>query len=382
MTDVCLILEGSYPYVTGGVSAWVRDLVAGLPDVEFAVAHVRDGDAPEAARAYALPDNVVSLVEVPFDPERESAPADAVPEAAVYHALLTGPAGSLAAEVARERGRKLLLTEHGLAWREAPLGSPKCIKSSGPAVPRGADRREVVERYSRRVLEQARETYAQAAAITTVCSENARLQRTQGAPRALQRVVPNAVPTAEAVSPGPGAPRRIGFVGRVVPIKDVHTFLRACRLVADQDRNAEFAVIGPLDQDREYAASCVALAASLGLEVAFTGETDPEPWYRTLDTVVLTSISEAQPLALLEAMAHGLPVVATAVGGCPELVRGAGLLTAPRDPSATARALLALADPELRRRLGAKGRERALALHAPERLLAAYRELYERAVAA
>lgn len=162
MTDVCLVLEGSYPYVTGGVSAWVRDLVAGLPDVEFAVAHVRDGDAPEAARAYALPGNVVSLVEVPFDPERESAPAGAVPEAAVYHALLTGPAGSLAAEVARERGRKLLLTEHGLAWRETPLGSPACIKGFSPAVARGAVRREVVERYSRRVLEQARETYAQA----------------------------------------------------------------------------------------------------------------------------------------------------------------------------------------------------------------------------
>ena len=73
MTDVCLILEGSYPYVTGGVSAWVRDLVAGLPDVEFAVAHVRDADAQEVALAYAPPDNVVSLVEVPFDPERESA---------------------------------------------------------------------------------------------------------------------------------------------------------------------------------------------------------------------------------------------------------------------------------------------------------------------
>jgi glycosyltransferase involved in cell wall biosynthesis len=357
----------------------VHDLATGMPDVEFAVADLRDEDAPPARPAYALPDNVVSLVEVPFDPERESASAGAVPEADVYHALLTGSAGSLAATVARERGRRLLLTEHGLAWREAPLGSPKCIHGTGPAIPRGADRREEVHRYARRVLEQARETYAEAAAITTVCTENARLQRTQGASPLLQRVIPNAVARAAAAAPEAGAPRRIGFVGRVVPIKDVHTFLRACRLVADEDRDAEFFVIGPLDHDRGYAAGCGELAESLGLDVTFTGETDPAPWYRTLDTVVLTSISEAQPLALLEAMAHGLPVVATAVGGCPELVRGAGLLTPARDPRATARALLRLADPELRARLGAAGRERARRRHSPERLLAAYRELYDRA---
>ena len=110
--------------------------------------------------------------------------------------------------------------------------------------------------------------------------------------------------------------------------------------------------------------------------VAFTGEADEAVPHA--DTVVLTSLSELSR-SPARGMAHGLPVVATAVGGCPELVRGAGLLTAPRDPQATARALLALADPELRRRLGAAGRERALALHAPARLLAAYRELYERA---
>lgn len=379
MTDVCLILEGSYPYVTGGVSAWVHDLVTGMPDVEFSVAHVRDEDASAARLAYTLPENVVSLVEVPFDPERESAPADAVPEAEIYHALLTGPAGSLAARAARERGSRLLLTEHGLAWREAPLGSPKCIHGTGPAIPRGADRRDVIARYARRVLEQARETYGEAAVITTVCAENARLQRSQGASPTLQRVIPNAVARVAAAAPADAVPRRIGFVGRVVPIKDVHTFLRACLQVAGEDRDAEFFVIGPLDHDREYAASCVSLAEELGLDVTFTGETDPAPWYRTLDTVALTSISEAQPLALLEAMAHGLPVVATAVGGCPELVGGAGLLTPARNPRATARALLRLADPELRARLGATGRERARRLHAPEQLLAAYRELYERA---
>src|SRR5207249_8569234 len=116
----------------------------------------------------------------------------------------------------------------------------------------------------------------------------------------------------------------------------------------------EFAVIGPTDHEPGYVERCRRLATELeiGDRVTFTGETDPAPWYGRLDAVALTSVSEAQPLALLEAMAAGRPVVATAVGGCPELVADAGLIVPPRNPTATAHALLRLAaDPALRVRL-------------------------------
>jgi glycosyltransferase involved in cell wall biosynthesis len=379
MNDVCLILEGSYPYATGGVSEWVDGLVGGLPELEFSVVHLR-GEERHPAR-YVPPANVARIVEVAVDPERELAlpDVDALPEARVYHALATGSAGVVGMAASRASGRPLVLTEHGLAWREAPTGGAWCRGGWGarPAHTRTGDR---LDGYVRSVEASAREAYAHARAITTVCSENARLQRTQGARRELQQVIPNATPEAAPV-PGDGAPR-IGFVGRVSPIKDIATFLRACRLVADELPQAEFAVVGPLDQDPQYAARCLALAHDLGLRVDFAGDSDVSAWYERLDVVVLTSLSEAQPLVLLEAMARGIPVVATAVGGCSELVPGAGLLTPTRDPFATAGAILRLAaDRELRRRLGANGRRRVARAHRPEQLLASYRAVYERAAA-
>jgi glycosyltransferase involved in cell wall biosynthesis len=89
---------------------------------------------------------------------------------------------------------------------------------------------------------------------------------------------------------------------------------------------------------------------------------------------------EAQPLVALEAMAAGVPVVATAVGGCPELLSGCGLLTPASDPRATAAAVLRLLrSPALHARLAEAGRRRAHRRHAPARMLAAFTELYEAA---
>jgi glycosyltransferase involved in cell wall biosynthesis len=219
--------------------------------------------------------------------------------------------------------------------------------------------------------------------VTSVCGPNAGVQHAAGADRDRLRVIPNPVAVAPAASacrePGPF---RAGLVGRVVEIKDVETFLRACALVAAQVPAAEFAVVGPTDHEPEYAERCVTLADELGIAVTFTGTTDPAPWYDRLDAVVLTSLSEAQPLVLLEAMAAGVPVVSTDVGGCRELVGDAGLLTPARAPQATAGAMLRLAgDDALRSALALAGRRRVAARHAPTRIYGAYHELYERLAA-
>ncbi|MCW2952841.1 MAG: putative glycosyltransferase [Conexibacter sp.] len=387
MNDVCLVLEGTYPDLTGGVSVWVDRLVRGLGDVSFAVAHLSEDGAPAVARAYAPPANLAGLARIALDPERAAAAPIAgsvLPEARVYHALSTGPAATLAGAAARERGVPFLLTEHGLAWHEAALGTVAYRKGG-----RTTDRPDPVElrRTAGAVAALAREAYATADVVTSVCGANARAQLAAGVPRERSRVIPNPAPAAQvaALTERDAGPFRVGLVGRVVAIKDVATFLRAAAIVAAELPACEFAVIGPLEHEPGYADACRRLAAELeiGDQVTFTGETDPAPWYRRLDVVALTSISEAQPLALLEAMAAGVPLVATAVGGCPELVADAGLLVAPRDPAATARALLRLAiDAPLRARLGAAGRARAVTGHAPERVNAAYRELYARAVRA
>ncbi len=413
--DVCLVLEGSYPDVTGGVSAWVDRLMRGLPDVSFSVAHLGAEGEAAGQPAYAPPPNLAGVTRIALDPERatpEPEAAAALPPAQIYHALCTGAASAVAGHAARERGRPFLLTEHGLAWHEAALGIVGCKPTRTPTRPRPQELRE----HATALAALAREAYAQADAITSVCTTNAQAQMAAGAPPERTHVIPNAAPEPETPIgrvarggmafprlPGKGArlgdrprpqPRpepgrssshfRVGFVGRIVAVKDVATFLQAAALVAAHHPACEFVVIGPLHHDPAYAQACHRLATELeiGEQVRFTGETDPAAWYPQLDALALTSVSEAQPLVLLEAMAAGVPVLASAVGGCPELVAGAGLLTPPRDPEAVARGLLALAaDPALRARLSAAGRARAGGRHAPARVHAAYRALYERAAA-
>ena len=92
MIDVCLVVEGNYPYLTGGVSAWADGLLKGLPDVNFAVAHVRAEGAPEQPAAYAVPAGV-EVVHVDVENGEVVPQADAhgaLPEARVYHATSTG----------------------------------------------------------------------------------------------------------------------------------------------------------------------------------------------------------------------------------------------------------------------------------------------------
>lgn len=376
-----MVLEGTYPRVTGGVSEWVQRLLELLDDITFSIVRLSSSQLSTPSR-YPAPPNLVAVDDVLLEgPERgcTRAAEALVPDAAVYHALSTGFAGLVGARVAAARNRPLIVTEHGIYSHEARLGCKRETFRQDAAVRRAV---------AAELEAHAREAYAQAGAIRTVCGSNASIQASLGAPARKLGVIANAVSRVAArpeVAGGRLAAPCVGFVGRVVPIKDLGTFLRACRLVADELPNASFAVVGPLAHSPDYAAACHELAVLLELDerLVFTGETDPTHWYRRLDVLVLTSLSEAQPLVVLEAMAAGIPIVASAVGGCPELLGGsapAGLLAPVRDPRAIARAVLRLCrDGELRQRLGENGRSRASRLHAPAGLCAAYRALYDAA---
>ena len=375
MKDVCLVLEGTYPRTVGGVSRWVQDLTEGLPDVRFAVARLTHEGDPGGPMRYERPANV-EVVELALDPDAPERAGGVLPEAGIYHALSTGFAGAVAARTADAHSAPLVVTEHGLAWREAAL--PFVTGSHHYDWPRPTPdaRAKWIALHAR----LAREAYLAAAAVTTVCAENLVLQRTLGARG------PRAIANAAALHSGrrPDGVLRVGLIGRVTPVKDVATFVRACALVAAELPQAEYVVVGPTEQDPGYAERCAALAGRLGLgeRLVFTGEADTGAWLERLDVVALTSVSEAQPLALLEAMGAGIPVVATDVGGCRSLVRGAGLVVPPASPRATAEALLRLlGDPVLRARLGAAGRARVAARHRPEALASAYRRIYEEAAA-
>ncbi|MCW3038429.1 MAG: hypothetical protein JWM31_334 [Solirubrobacterales bacterium] len=379
MVDACLIVEGSYPYVTGGVSAWADGLIRSQPDLNFTVAHLRDADRPDGTPAYALPENA-QLVEIVLDGARatpQDGAEDGLPEARVYHAACTGAAAEVGLRAARDRDRPLVLTEHGVAWREAAWAPAGCQYG-----PNNLARPQRLRRASE-VARMARVTYAAADAITSVCGVNGALQTAAGAPRDRQHLIWNPVQARAARVPTRDG-LLVGFVGRVVAIKDVATFLRACAEVAALRDDARFVVVGPMDYEPDYAQRCVELADTLGLgdRIRFTGTCDPAAWYDRMDVLVLTSLSEAQPLVALEAMAAGIPVVATDVGGCREAVGEAGLITPVRSSRATAEAILRIAhDAELAAALGRAGRRRTALAHDPAQIHGAYRELYDRLAA-
>jgi glycosyltransferase involved in cell wall biosynthesis len=174
----------------------------------------------------------------------------------------------------------------------------------------------------------------------------------------------------------------VGMVGRLVPIKDVPTFLRAARLVAQVRPDARFALVG----DGEDRARLEALATELGLSgvVAFLGwRLDLPAVYGDLDVVVNASRNEGTPVALIEALAASRAVVATRVGGTPDLLgrdgeRGA--LVPPGEPQVLAHAILqTVEESEAARRRARAGREHVLARYTSDRLVrdvdALYREI-------
>lgn len=399
MTDVCLILEGTYPYKTGGVTTWIRSLVGGLPDVSFSVAHLYYGSRP-VLPAVEIPANVheVALISLnePTYPVSMAGLVDLVPAARVYHALSTGFAGLLGTELKRTKATPFILTEHGIYWHEVALGLDelecgfKIVELDNGSLNLGL----TWETWSETFRSLAREAYGTADVITTVCAFNQSLQRSLGALTEKLQVIPNGVPLSRTNGRPAGsikwsARKRIALVGRVTPIKDIKTFIRSCAVVREQIPDAEFLILGPDDHDTAYTAECIDLARELGLDsLRFTGEVTMEDHYPSIDIVVLTSVSEAQPYAVLESFAHGIPVVVTDVGGCPELVqqngdagRCAGIVCPVGNHQLIAEAIVELAtDEELYRRSAGEGFRRAREVYSQESVIASYRHIYERAL--
>jgi len=487
VADVCLILEGTYPYVTGGVSGWVHQLVTALPEIRFTLFHIGATKGETVTPRYTLPPNVLGVVNVglhggdeePAPPSklsaedwaamkvfhdrlRDGAPPELgallarvapapgagasghelvygraaweivtqlyeeraptvsfvdyfwtwrfthlpmfrllhapVPEARVYHTVSTGWAGLVASLVRARTGRPVLLTEHGIYANERRM---EIDQADWITVQRQAPMTLMAgpgffkELWSRLFYRLSRITYAHADLIVTIFEGNRVAQINDGADPARTLVVPNGVDLAAfgEIAPNPRVPGifTVGFIGRVVPIKDVKTFLRAIRIVADALPGVRARVVGPVDEDEEYANECRTLAATLGIEdkIEFTGRADVKRHYADCDVIVLTSLSEGVPLVILEAYAAGIPVIASDVGACREMIHGrdaadkalgpSGLVTGIANPGATADAILTLArDPGLRKEFGEAGRTRVRTYYDEADLVRSYRSIYER----
>jgi glycosyltransferase involved in cell wall biosynthesis len=503
VADVCLMVEGTYPYVLGGVSAWVDQIIRGLPDITFALFFV--GSTREAVkhRVYQLPANVVDIRELFLHerlPEAELLPArgsgrlrsllykqarqfyladsveekcrefwpfldvlgrnegrftygnflrdreawelmeeacdkfargesfidffwtvrflhlpiwrlwqgrESVPAAKVYHSICTGYTGLLGAMTARKYGAPFLITEHGIYTKEriAEISRAEWIyEGESEVFSANEGLGQLKQMWVGLFMLLGRLAYGAADRVITLYEGNALVQIEFGADARKIHVIPNGIEPeqfnavhaqASARWQAEPATKTVGFIGRVVPIKDVKTLLRAARLVCDECPEVKFQIIGPYDEDPAYYNDCVKALRLLDLadKVRFTGPQKLMDVLPQIDVVVLTSISEGLPLVILEAFAAGIPVVATDVGACRELVFGrgiadkslgrAGRLTKILAPEETARALVAiLRNPSLWRQLSGAARARVENYYSMSKLLQSYRELYQTLAAA
>ena len=184
--------------------------------------------------------------------------------------------------------------------------------------------------------------------------------------------------------------RVVGFVGRLVPEKGVWELLRAMALVRWQHPEAKLLIVGETlksDRARSETASVTRFIQEEGLTEAVRCvgfQDDVAPYLSAMDLFVLPSHREGLPLTVLEAMASGLPVVATNIRGCrEEVVDGVtGRLVPPEDPRALAEAISAiLMDPEGAAKMGQAGRKRVEAEFDEKRVVAEQVALYERLLA-
>ncbi len=475
--DVCLIVEGAYPYVVGGVSGWLQDLIQNLPDVRFGVVAIK-ADASDLPHRMALPPNVVALNEIALapgsDPPRRCDDEAAIliaealmrflavggagplgdlidrvgalrpgiaagdilahpsvfkrlqryyramlpsasfhhyfwamrvllggllavltaplPRARVYHTISTGFAGLLAARAARQTGRPAFITEHGIYLLERQI-EVMMADWIGDQVDTGLelDRnvRDLRDLWVRAFTSYATACYDACDPIVALYRENGEVQRRLGAAPARLRVIPNGIDAGRFAhlpdARDPAAPM-VALLGRVVPIKDIKTFIRAAALVHARAPHVRFAVLGPADEDADYAAECRDLVAQLGIGAVFdfAGRVQITEWLPRVDLLVLTSLSEAQPLVILEGGACGIPVVAPDVGSCREMIEGrapgdphGGIVTPLVNPAATAEAILTLVEhPATRDAMGAAMRDRVRRDYDHPTIIAAYRDIY------
>ena len=186
----------------------------------------------------------------------------------------------------------------------------------------------------------------------------------------------------------------IGLIGRVVPIKDIKTFIRTMQIAINDDPQIEGWIIGPGEEDPDYVDECSTLVSSLSLsdKIKFLGMQNVKEILPQLGLVMLTSISEAQPLVLLEAMAAGIPCIATEVGSCREIIDGmsgpdselgsCGKIIQIASPSEGARAIKAVFNSSAQwLTMGDIGRKRVQTYYVEQMMYQSYRELYREAIA-
>jgi glycosyltransferase involved in cell wall biosynthesis len=195
-------------------------------------------------------------------------------------------------------------------------------------------------------------------AVVSVCqTAHEFFERRTGIPARKLAIIYNGIPVERFLTAEPRRRREefvFGTVGRLVPVKDQATLLRAFQKIHHHGCSLDILGDGPLQADLRRLASDLGIADS----VRFCGSSlDTPSFMKRIDTFVLSSVSEGLPLTILEALASGLPVVATSVGGIPEIINAAecGWLCPPSQPDMLSQSLLAALQSNDRTEMGLRG---------------------------
>jgi polysaccharide biosynthesis protein PelF len=495
--DIALLLEGTFPYVSGGVSSWVNQIIRAYPEYRFAIVFLGSRREDYGEPKYELPDNVVHLEEhyIYDTPTISSFPrsragdaeafalsnkmherfkvingkagaletfrdiaramlpggkltiddflhselawesicehyrkhcsdpsfvdyfwtvrimhqplwtlahvADQLIPVKVLHSVSTGYAGFLGALLHQTRDLPLILSEHGIYTKERKID---LFKSEWIRDNRNVFQRDPTElSYFRQLWIRffewlGRMCYDSADPIIALYETNRLRQVADGAAAERTFNIPNGIslkrfaPLRELRPATP--PPVLCLIGRVVPIKDIKTFVRAMRRVVNQMPEAEGWIAGPEDEDLAYAEECHDLVRSLGLEnhVRFLGFQKVENLMPKIGLTILSSISEALPLVILEGYAAGVPTISTDVGSCRQLIEGldeedralgtSGAVVNIADPQGLADAAIALlSNPETWQAASQAGIARVERYYTDELMFGRYREVYQKAFA-
>ena len=492
--DVALLLEGTYPYVAGGVSSWVHQIIRGFPELRFACIFVGSRREDYSGFKYELPSNVVHaeahyLYDSSDAPEVHPVPGDAAmfekidrlhdyfrvprshPEGPgllgevgaelnhkleldqflygdlawqticeryrkfctdpsfvdyfwtvrtmhapvwklariaeqmipvrAFHSVSTGYAGFLGALAKRRHGKPLVLSEHGIYTKERKIDlfSAKWISDNRSMFQRDPTEVSYFRQMWIRFFEAlGKSCYDAADSIVALYESNRQRQIADGADAGRTQNIPNGIDVARYAplrrDPAAAPPPVLCLIGRVVPIKDIKTFIRAMRTVANRVPGAQGWIAGPEDEDPGYAVECRRLADNLGLseQVKFLGFQKLTELLPKIGLVVLSSISEGLPLVILEGYAAGVPALSTDVGSCRQLIYGldeddralgaSGRVVGIADPQALAVAAMELlTDAQVWRAAAQAAIRRVERYYSQEMMFARYREIYATALA-
>jgi glycosyltransferase involved in cell wall biosynthesis len=201
-----------------------------------------------------------------------------------------------------------------------------------------------------------------------------------GLPHSKVTIIQNGIDTTRFVpiEKSGNDPIRIVWLGRLHPDKDILTALQTFRVALKSNPALNLTIVG--DGEERSKAERFVQAHGLGAKVTFRGEvTDPLSSLQQADIFLMSSVTEGTPFALLEALSCGLPVVATAVGGIPDVISpDVGILAPARDPMALSKGITKLAeDGELRTQMGINARQLAISYYSEERMARDYIKLIE-----